>query len=106
MGGNLPDCKDWNFFQPAAQLHSVHIAGVGRQDDDFRIGKFPANRDHRIQAVHFGHLQVHPSDVGPVLAELLNRFPAIHSLRYKAHVRLCRQDPGQPLSEHRVVIHG
>src|SRR5262249_25146123 len=42
--------------------------------DDLRFGKLVADRDHRVQAVHFGHLQVHEDDVRTVVAKLTDRF--------------------------------
>jgi len=78
----------------------------GRQYDDSRFGKFLANGNHRIQAVHVGHLQVHQDDVWAVLTKLLDRFPSIRSFRNQPHVRLGGQERCDPASENGVIVNG
>jgi hypothetical protein len=57
------------------------VPGVCGQYSDSRFGKFPANRDHRINTIHFRHLQVHQGDVRTVATELVDRLPPILGLR-------------------------
>jgi len=59
----------------------LNISGIGGQDDDSRFGKLVANPNHRIQAIHVGHLQVHKGNVWVVRAELLKSFAPIGSFR-------------------------
>jgi len=55
----------------------LDVARESGQDDDSRFGKFVANPNHRIQAIHLGHLQVHQRNVRMVCAELLKSFAAM-----------------------------
>ena len=67
---------------------NLRIACVGRQHNHFCVGKFVANRNERIDAVHLRHLQVHERDVGMMHPELLDSIASVTRLSYHNHVRL------------------
>src|SRR5438128_8772209 len=84
------------------RTQDLNVSRVSRQHDDSRSREFPANRDHGIDAVHFGHLQIHQGYVRTMNAELFDRLAAVGSLGNQRHVRLTGQKRGDALAKKRM----
>src|SRR5450755_4970138 len=86
------------------RTQNLHVAYIGRQHNDLRIWKLPANRNERIDAVHFRHLQIHQRDIGTVRPELLNGLATVGRLAYQNHVGLNANQSGDPLAHNWMVV--
>jgi hypothetical protein len=92
---------------PKVRFHcpkNLHIAVLGRQYNDLRIGKFCPNRNDRIEAVHLRHLQVHQCDVRTMRTELLNRLTPIRGFRYKSQSGLTTDEYSYALSYENMIV--
>ena len=83
---------------------NLNVALVGRQHDNFRIGKFSPNRYDRIEAVHLRHLQVHQRDVWTMSTELLDRLAAVRGFGDQSHIRLGADEYGYALPYEGMVV--
>ena len=85
---------------------NLHIAFVGRQYDDFRIGKFSSNRSDGIEAVHLRHLHVHERDVGSMLTKLLDCLAPIRCLGHQSHIGLRTEKYRDALPYENMIVNG
>ncbi len=83
---------------------NLHIALVGRQYDDLRIGKFSSNRGDGIEAIHLRHLQVHERDVWAMRTELLKRLASIRCLGHQSHIGLRTDKYRYPLPYENMIV--
>src|SRR4029077_2016075 len=83
----------------------LDITNVGGQHDNSRVRKFRENRNHRIQTVHLGHLQIHERDVRTVRSMLVDGFAPVRSFGNQADVRLAREDCRDASPEKRVIVY-
>jgi hypothetical protein len=76
---------------------------VGRYEDDRRhaVG---ANRFDDLEPVHLRHLDVQEDEIGGQIVDGGERLLAVAGLRDDLHVRLRRQQAGDPLSGQRLVV--
>ena len=68
------------------------------------VGKFIANRNERIDAVHFRHLQVHQRDIRVVRSELLNGIASVGCLAHQNHIGLNAYQTGDSLPHDWMVV--
>ena len=114
-GMNRPDSFDQLLVERGFQevpggpgLHcskNLRIAFVGRQHNDFRLRKFSADRQHRIEAVHLWHLQIHQRYVWPMGTKLLDSLAAIRGFADQSHVRLSADQYRDALPDQGVIVH-
>ena len=86
------------------RTENLHVARVGRQHDNSCVGKFIANRNERVEAIHFRHLQVHQRNVRMVRPELLDGFATVGRFTYQNHVRLNANQTGDPLAYDGMIV--
>ena len=80
------------------------VAFVRRQHNNFRFGKFLADRDDGIQAVHLRHLQVHERDVRPMRTELLYSLAPIGCFGDQSHIGLSVEEYSYALPYENMVV--
>jgi hypothetical protein len=88
------------------RTQSLDVAGIRRQHDDSSVGKIGANRDDRIRAAHFRHLQIHQCQIGTMCAELLNRVAPVGALGNDQHVRLAGDEGLDSSPQQRMIVDG
>src|SRR5271165_2942600 len=82
----------------------IDIAFESCDGNDTGIVEFGEDRDHRVDAAHVGQSDIHQSDVGPKLTELLQRSGAGCGFTGQRHIRLAVDHGGEALAEQRVVV--
>src|SRR3954451_9698239 len=83
----------------------LDIADVGCEDDDAGTGGLPTDGVGGLNAVHFGHLQIHEGNIRTILTKKLDGFQAVARLSDQFHVGLFSYQGGDAFTENRVVIH-
>ncbi len=94
---------------PCARLQCpqrLRIAGIGRQHDNARLGEFAADGDDRVEAAHFGHLQIHQRDIRDMRPKLLNGLAAGRRVCNQLHVGLGVYQGGDARAHELVIVDG
>jgi hypothetical protein len=83
----------------------MNVAGVSGEYDESRVRKLAADRDHGIDAVAIGHLQVHERDIGIVFPELLDGLMSTGGFSNNLHVSLISNESSDPFAEKGVIVY-